>query len=336
MTSWVSLTALRSLALETINPDLTSKSNPVPLDPPRSVNRCVTLWVYIDERSGKVLDAGVERTVISCPLALSFDSATSLLSNSLASTDPALKKARAMLEIIERNVGRWKEYNLAQNEASSAREKRLQAREVVSRAVHGADNRRRRRDNGSEGFSRTRGHQTVDACLELYGHGIRTFLEKRKTAFPRIAGTGPDRLARVATAPLRRFVDGIAQRQVLSVMCGYGGEPLTKQQCVDMGIEATNTINKLNNSDYRKRGSPRREGKSQREAIAALRRHLAGGRTVVPALGTGRKNEVVILGTGTVASCGGVRGTLRPGEEVLVEVRSIDEERGTVSATLAS
>lgn len=26
-----------------------------------AINRCVTLWAYIDERNGKLLDAGLER-----------------------------------------------------------------------------------------------------------------------------------------------------------------------------------------------------------------------------------------------------------------------------------
>ena len=42
-------------------------------------NRCVTLWAYIDERDGKLLEAGLERTLISSPRALTFADATTLL-----------------------------------------------------------------------------------------------------------------------------------------------------------------------------------------------------------------------------------------------------------------
>jgi hypothetical protein len=323
---------LQTLALETNNPDLTSNSH---LQMERkSINRCVTLWAYIDERSGKILDAGVERTIISCPLALSFDSATKLLDGSMENTDPALQKARAVLGIVERNVGRWKEYHTSHNEASQAREKRLAARELVGRHVAYGD--KRRRDDGREGFVRTRGHHTVDACLELYGHAVNGFLRKTKAALPRVAGTGPDRLGRVATAPLRRFVDGIAQQQALAVLCGYGGKPLSKQECVEIGKEATRVINAINNLDTRKPGSKRETSPpgQQRKAIKALKLHLASGKTLVPAIGTGRQNEVVILGVGTVASCKGVRGTLKPGEKVMVKVTKVDEENGKVSAVL--
>ena len=41
-----------------------------------TINRCVTLWAYIDERDGRLLEAGLERTMISSPIALSFGNAS--------------------------------------------------------------------------------------------------------------------------------------------------------------------------------------------------------------------------------------------------------------------
>ena len=329
--------ALQSLALETINPDLTSKSSPIQGNNHDSINRCVTLWVYIDERNGKILDAGIERTIISCPLALSFDSATRLLDAPMdTDMDPILQKAKAVLGIVERNVCQWKEFHTARNEASQAREKRLAAREVVGKATYGE---RRSRDDGREGFIRTRGHQIVDACLELYGYALQGFLRGKNASLPRVAGTGPDRLARIATAPLRRYIDGIAQQQALAVSCRYGGKPLTKQECIEIGKDTTKVINAVNNLNSRKSGAKRpvQLSSQQRHAVKMLKQHLAsrGGKSIVPAIGTGRQNEVVILGAGTVASCKGVSGTLKPGEKVMVRLLHIDEERGMVSASLA-
>ena len=40
------------------------------------MNCCVTLWAYIDERNGKLIDAGLESTIISSPVALTFKTAT--------------------------------------------------------------------------------------------------------------------------------------------------------------------------------------------------------------------------------------------------------------------
>jgi hypothetical protein len=127
---------LQSLALETVNPDLSSAA---PIRPQSgSINRCVTVWVYIDERTGKLLDVGVERTLISRPLALSFQSATALLDGSLESAeDPYLAKTKAILAVAERNLKLWSEYHRERNEAAKAREERLAARETVGQELYG-------------------------------------------------------------------------------------------------------------------------------------------------------------------------------------------------------
>jgi len=44
-----------------------------------TANRAVTLWAYIDERNGYLIDIGFERSIISRPLALTFGTATKLL-----------------------------------------------------------------------------------------------------------------------------------------------------------------------------------------------------------------------------------------------------------------
>ena len=51
-------------------------------------------------------------------------------------------------------------------------------------------------------------------------------------------------------------------------------------------------------------------------------------------MSTGKKSEVVILGVGAVASCRGIKGTLKPGEKVMVNIKKVDEDSGRVSAVL--
>jgi hypothetical protein len=51
----------------------------------------------------------------------------------------------------------------------------------------------------------------------------------------------------VGTAPLHRYIDGIAQQQALSVLCGYGGPPLTKVECDRASAKATKARNSLSN-----------------------------------------------------------------------------------------
>ena len=59
-------TALRSLSFATKQKNVMEN-----IDPQEGgVNTCVTVWAYINEKTGKVLDVGVERTLVSEPIAL--------------------------------------------------------------------------------------------------------------------------------------------------------------------------------------------------------------------------------------------------------------------------
>ncbi len=66
-------------------PPVVLKSLSFTTHPPGSIidskvpNRCVSLWAYIDERSGKILECGLERTLIAPPLALTYESASKCL-----------------------------------------------------------------------------------------------------------------------------------------------------------------------------------------------------------------------------------------------------------------
>jgi hypothetical protein len=322
-------TVLQSLALTTTSLDLTSQA---PIRPKPDVNRCVTVWVYIDESTGRLMDVGLERTLISSPLAFSYPSATSILEGTLEKRDPMLDKAKALLGVAERNLNLWSTYHRSKNKAAQAREERLVAREVVGKEVYGKG----MRDDGVEGFQRSRGHRLVDSALDLHGFALNGLLYRAEAPIPRVAGTGGDRLGRVATAPLRRYIDGIAQRQALSVLCGYGGKALNLQQAAEEGKKATAAINAISNikssKDKASKMSPMTNQKSQ--ALRSLQRHLRENSGPVPAMSTGNQNEVVVLGVGAVASCKGIRGTLQPGKKIMVRIQNIDEASGRISAVL--
>jgi hypothetical protein len=322
-------TVLHSLALTTTSLDLTSQA---PIRPKPDVNRCVTVWVYIDESTGRLMDVGLERTLISSPLAFSYPSATSILEGTLEKRDPMLDKAKALLGVAERNLNLWSTFHRSKHKAAQAREERLAAREVVGNEVHGKG----MRDDGVEGFQRSRGHRLVDSALNLYGYALDGLLYRAEAPIPRVAGTGGDRLGRVATAPLRRYIDGIAQRQALSVLCGYGGKPLTRQQAAGEGKKATAAINDISNikssKDKASKMSTMTNQKSQ--ALRSLQRHMRENSGPVPAMSTGKQNEVVVLGVGAIASCKGIRGTLQPGKKIMVQIQKIDEASGRISAVL--
>jgi hypothetical protein len=320
-------TALEALSLQVTKFDETSKAKR-PNGTKKGVNRCVTLWAYIDERNGKLLDAGLERTLISAPLSLSFAGATSLLSGELESAE--LKQAKAVLAVAERNLNLWSEHRRRKSEAARKREDRLSAREVVAREQAGHHHRR---DDGRDGFQRTRGHRVVDMALDLYGQAMTGLLRHAKAPIPLSMGSGASRGGRVGTAPLRRYIDGVVQRQALAVLCGYGGRPLTKKECVKASVKATQARNTLANVRSTKKKGVMDTDK-QRNALRLLKTQLAGGNRPVPAISTGRENEVVISGLGATAKCHGVNGTLKPGDRVIVQVKKLDPERGSLSVVL--
>jgi hypothetical protein len=319
-------TALEALALQTTKFDETRKGRQLN-GSKKGVNRCVTLWAYIDERNGRLIDAGIERTLISVPISLSFSGASSLLGDNLDA--PELKQAKAILAVAERNLNLWSAHRQEKSEAARKREDRLSAREMVAQEQGG----RNRWDDGRNGFQRTRGHRTVDAALDLYGYAVTFLLRRARAPVPRSSGSGASRGGRVGTAPLRRYIDGIAQRQALAVLCGYGGDSLTKSECMAASTRATEAINTLSNIRATKKKGVMDKDK-QREALWYLKTHLAGRNQPVPAISTGRENEVVISGIGATAKCKGVKGTLKPGDRVMVQIKKVDPERGSLSVVL--
>ena len=98
----------------------------------------------------------------------------------------------------------------------------------------------------------------VDSSLDLYAFAVGTLINRAKQPIP------PDRGGRLGTAPLRRYIDGLAQRQSLSVLCGYG-EPLTSEECHEvskLAARARDNIANLRSSKQspmtRNRGSGNR------------------------------------------------------------------------------
>jgi len=211
-------------------------------------HRCVTIWAYIDERSGKLLDAGIERTLVAAPTKLSFAEATALMDGkgSAAALD-AHKKARAMLLVVERNLKLWSDERRRNSEAARKRESRMAAREAQGGARRRLSGNKPSGDDGRDGFRRTRGHRLVDAALDLYAYASTGLLRKVNAPIPRTPGAG-----RVATAPLRRYIDGQAQRQLLAVLCDYG-QPMSLAECKEVFKVASDARNAITNIRARRK-----------------------------------------------------------------------------------
>jgi len=326
--------ALEALALDT-------KSGARPRNEVDSVNRCVTLWVYIDTKSGCVIDSGLERTLIRTPLQFAFEDASQLLDTELEALSSESKQTKSLLTVIEQCLSAWKENRLKTSEAARKREKRFQVKEMVAKETMGTKSMR---DDGAKGsFQRSRGHRIVDNSLDLYGVALSDLLIQSKAPIPRASGSGMDRGGRLGTAPLRRYIDGVAQRQALSVLCEYGGPPMTRKECSEANKIATEAINNINNLKSSKKGSIDIRNDNdvikKNKALRTIASHFASKgvddkQRIVPALSTGNNNEVVLSGIGLFARCGGVQGTLKSGERVRVKITQVDVNKGVIKVEL--
>jgi exoribonuclease R len=193
-----------------------------------SRQRCLTLWAYIDERDGNLLDFGLERTWVRNPVMLSYGEAAYLL-DTLNPEREVDAKERVLLLVLNRLLSRWSEAQMQNHEASQRRQERLMKRHLDGRAAAGFTS-----------------HKLVDAALELYSTGVSTLLRKSGAPIPQAKGAESFRGGRVATAPLRRYVDGQAQRQVLAVLFGQGRR-LSAKDCAEIGRVANMARNSIAN-----------------------------------------------------------------------------------------
>ncbi len=85
-------------------------------DKDKATNMCVTLWAYIDERDGRLLEAGLERTIISSPRTLSFANATALLDGN--ASPGSMSNTRAILSVAKPNLSLWSQRHNQCNQAA--------------------------------------------------------------------------------------------------------------------------------------------------------------------------------------------------------------------------
>ena len=207
----------------------------------RDCHRCVTLWAYIDERDGRLIDAGLERSIVGPAKLLSYAEATSVMTDREATNSTE----RAMLLVIERLLLAWSKRRMQQDDNARKREARLMGRERIHAEEVGDVSR------SHDAFLRTRGHRLVDSALDLHGVAVYDLLSREDAPIPMAKGADVTRGGRVATAPLRRYLDGMAQVQALAFLCKYGRR-LTPSECRRAGKLANDARNAFSHVRARK------------------------------------------------------------------------------------
>jgi hypothetical protein len=255
--------------------------------------------------------------------------------------DPTKANIRSMLKIIERSVTKWKKYRQSSSTTSQAREERLSAYEEISRQIDG--------NESGGGYRRTRAHRLVDGANDLYGYAMLRLIRPSKGNLPFVIGA---RDGRIGTGPLRRYIDGVAQRQALSILCQETdfGHPLSKQECAELGKQATEALNRINNLNASKRRktnvglssnnkirvSPAQQMKAVQMLQIQLKDSNNGHGHLLSGISTGRGSEVIISGVGAVATCKNMNRTMKPGQKVKVSIDAIDTATGKVMAVITT
>eukprot|EP00985_Skeletonema_marinoi_P022673 scaffold14598_cov109-Skeletonema_marinoi.AAC.1 len=80
-------------------------------------------------------------------------------------------------------------------------------------------------------------------------------MKQKKKPVPRAAGSGVDRGGRLGTAPLRRYIDGMCQKQAIAVLCGHG-KPLSLDECK----EASKLASRASDTAANLRSTKKRDG----------------------------------------------------------------------------
>ncbi|GMH84080.1 hypothetical protein TrVE_jg11169 [Triparma verrucosa] len=171
-------------------------------------NECVSVIVYLDEKTGEVIDARVERSLILAKT-LSYEEANGMLEGTAeerGKSEDALMKIEALLES-------WQRRRILTSAVSKQRSERLASRSERSRT-----------------FARSRAHCIVDSSLDLYSTVATKLLREKKAPVCRMPGSGVNKGGRLATGPLRRWVDMLAQRQLLAVLVG-AGKVMSAEEC---------------------------------------------------------------------------------------------------------
>ncbi|GMI04923.1 hypothetical protein TrLO_g15142 [Triparma laevis f. longispina] len=191
-------------------------------------NECVSVIVYLDEETGEVIDARVERNLILAK-SLSYEEANVMLD----SEEEGRGKTQDALLKIEGLLSSWQRRRILTSAVSKQRNERLASRSERSRT-----------------FARSRAHRIVDSSLDLYSTVATKLLRDKKAPVCRMPGSGVNKGGRLATGPLRRWVDMLAQKQMLAVLVG-AGNAMSDEECRAASERAGRMRNAIAASKYR-------------------------------------------------------------------------------------
>jgi exoribonuclease R len=271
-------------------------------------NEAVTVALKLNATTGAVESSRIMLTVLPPVVPLSYDAANALF----ASGDTELTAIIELTRLSAAAAGRTCATVPSKTVPLLQRDKSGNARSYT--------------------YKETPTHLLISEVLALYSSVAVDACRRAGAALPMLVGHGERVLTgrtRFATAPLRRFVDLLAQRQVCAVL---GKRPLlSKKQVGDAVHQLTRRRNKVLAADRVE------DEKLKYEALATHcnKSKSATGlpHAVLQATATGRGNEVSINGLGVLVQIKGkkIQGWAA-GDAVSIQISNVDVRSQQVAA----
>jgi RNB domain len=271
-------------------------------------NEAVTVALKLNATTGAVESSRIMLTVLPPVVPLSYDAANELLANG----DTELTAMIELTRLSAAAAGRTCATAPSKTVPLLQRDKSGNARSYT--------------------YKETPTHLLISEVLALYSGVAVDACRRAGAALPMLVGHGERVLTgrtRFATAPLRRFVDLLAQRQVCAVL---GKRPLlSKKQVGDAVHQLTRRRNKVLAADRVE------DEKLKFEALATHcnKSKIATGlpHAVVQATATGRDNEVSINGLGVLVQIKGKKMQgWQSGDAVSIQISNVDVQSQQVAA----
>ncbi|KAJ8906124.1 hypothetical protein NDN08_002622 [Rhodosorus marinus] len=170
----------------------------------------VSVAFDVDLETGDIIDTKVFRSVLRPIIRVTYDQFNEIASDKNVDTYP--KKWVDDLKVLCRAT----EAMMKQRSESEGSSRKDDDRRIAGVTVYGG----RKKKTIVRDFKRSFGHRAVDELLSVAGEQLRKFAKKKKCALPERSGAELFAL-RCGTAPMRRYVDLVIQRQIKTVLVGH-------------------------------------------------------------------------------------------------------------------
>mmetsp|Transcript_12012 Transcript_12012/g.50191 ORF Transcript_12012/g.50191 Transcript_12012/m.50191 type:complete len:236 (-) Transcript_12012:744-1451(-) len=195
----------------------------------------VSVAFDVELETGDIIDTQVFRSVLRPIIRVTYDQFDEIASDENIDTYP--KKWVDDLKTLCRATAAV----MKQRSESGASSRKDDDRRIAGVTASGGG---RKKKTVVRDFKRSFGHRAVDELLSVAGEQLRKFAKKKKCALPERAGAELFAL-RCGTAPMRRYVDLVIQRQIKTVLVGHQMPVMQYSECTMQSAEIPSDFTRM-------------------------------------------------------------------------------------------